>query len=135
AKATLPPPPPAAEKQPAWKDALKGAALGAVAPLGVFIPIAGMFAPPAFGYSMGREIDEAHPKRGALIGGAIGVALPAGTIAAFSAYSGMGLAVAAGVSCLAGAALGPVVLPHLRAHGNEVSGQWWQNAENPPSPE
>jgi len=105
---------------------VKGAAIGAATPLATFIPLVGLAAPAFVGYTAGSALHES----GGMLGAAVGVGVTGGLIAA--ANSSIGLAafpVAAGVGAVAGAALGPVVLPRLRqmeADDAVTQGQWWR---------
>lgn len=111
---------------PAWKDALKGAGIGAATPLATWIPIVGLAAPAFVGYAAGKAL---HPSGGAL-GAAVGVGATAGLIAAANGMVGLAVfPVASAVGAVAGAALGPVVLPRIRqeeADDAVTRGQWWR---------
>lgn len=110
-----------------WKDALKGAAIGAALPFTVFVPLLGIFIPAAVGARAGAALTP----RGGMLGAAAGVGITAGSIAAGHTSLGVtGLAIGAGVGAAAGALLGPVVLPRMRqaeAEDGVTRGQWWRS--------
>lgn len=70
----------------------------------------------------------ADKSAGRLIGAATGEAVTAGTIVAGTQSGLPGVALAAGITVLTGAALGPVVLPKVRqaaAEDAKWGDQWW----------
>lgn len=127
------------EAVPRWRDALKGAALGAAVPLSALVPLAGPFLPMYMLSKAGGALDcNAH--RGGVLGGTAGAALTVGVYAGMNLLQGgvaglPGWAIAAGVvgaAAVAGAVAGPRVLPQLRqekAAQQVYEGQWWGQYE------
>lgn len=114
-----------------WKDSLKGAGVGAAAGPALFVPLAGVLAPAVVGAKVGDALSggEAY---GGVLGAAAGIGVTAGSIVAMNSLGiGPGLALVSGVTGLAGAALGPVVLPTMRhrdAEAAQLENQWWFRA-------
>jgi hypothetical protein len=114
-----------------WKDVLKGAAVGAAAPLSIAIPLVGIFAPTYLAVK-GFSAADSNSARGAVIGGVLGVGATAAGIAAINGFGLAGAAVVAGAGALTGAIIGPRALPRLRQEVLDVEarqGQWWSKYE------
>lgn len=130
AKSVAPPGSVAVPAEPAWKDALKGAAAGATLPASTLIPLAGPFLPTIAGSHVGSAIDG---KRGGVLGAAAGVAATVGTYTALNTVGLAGFGVLTAASAVAGAALGPKALPRMRqaaADDAVTADQWWRPYES-----
>lgn len=123
-----------AEEKPVWRDALMGAAYGAgstvvgVTGLGTLATMAGgaYLADKASGGSSGA----------AVLGGTLGLALGAGSIAAVNTVGWKAFGAIAAGAGLAGAVLGPLVLPRVRqqeALEAAYEGHWWSPQPEDPA--
>lgn len=123
-------PPADVKTAPWWLDSLKGAAAGAAAGgLSIFGFGLGQVGVVGSGAWVGRSASGGR-LLGTAAGGAAGLGIVGGTIAAGYGAGVPGLAAAAGAVTVGGALLGPVILPKLReakAEEARFGKQWWNH--------